>query len=71
MNKSDLKKYLQNWEISNKALTDVRKNELANFSYIDNLAKLDDMLEYACTHLIPRKTTGLIEQQRYFQKFRN
>jgi len=66
INKADLKQWLHHWDRTQAVLVEVKKRELSQFSYQDNYTMIDDMLNYACSHIILRETSGLVEQQRLF-----
>ena len=63
-------KWVKNWQKAGKELDKIHKKELRDFDYKSNIQVIDSLLQYACEHATPRFTSGLVEQQRLFMKFR-
>jgi hypothetical protein len=69
--KDDVIRWIKTWQKAGTALTRIKKAELQNPEYYKkNLALLNEMLWYAFLHRTDRKTSGLIEQQRFFRKLK-
>lgn len=69
--KKKLKRWIQSWEKTGSVLDKIKLNELrASDYYSRNQVLLNDMLQYACEHCEPRLSSGLVEQQKFFTKFR-
>ena len=56
--------------LSGSQLQRIQDEELRAFSHEKNGEILDEMLEFGATHAVPRETSGLVEMQRWFIKFR-
>jgi len=67
-NSEEIDRWVQVWERADRALMQVRRRELMSYDYGRNLPVIDEMLRWACENAIPRTTTGLVEQQRWFRK---
>ncbi len=64
------RQWVATWKRAGAALDEVRRQELMSFSYDENFALIDSMLQWACDNATPRVSTGLVEQQRLFQLLR-
>lgn len=69
-NKNQLALWLKQWKQTDKALQIVKAKELKEYDYQKNLPIINGMLQWACDHARPCLTSGLIEQQKFFQKLR-
>lgn len=66
-----MKKWIRTWDKAALSLKDIKRDELRSDDYYEkNRKRLDEMLEYACKNLRDRPSSGLVEQQRLFMKFR-
>lgn len=66
-----IKKWIDVWQETGKALQELKIQELrADDYYEKNKRLLNEMLQYAYEHRTVRLTSGLVEQQRYFMKLR-
>lgn len=64
-------KWVATWKIAASSLQKVKGNELRSPDYYEKSQNgLDEMLQYACDHAKVRLTSGLVEQQQIFSKFR-
>ena len=64
------KAWVKTWAKAGPKLEEIRCRELREFKYEDHLQAIDALLEVACRHAGPRTTSGLVEQQRLFQRLR-
>ncbi|MDD2998825.1 MAG: hypothetical protein PHV05_07150 [Candidatus Riflebacteria bacterium] len=62
------KKIIEQWQRTGAKLEKIRAEELQNFIYDPEL--VDAMLELGLLHAKPRFSSGLVEMQRYFSKWR-
>lgn len=62
------KKNVEQWKRTGAILEKIRAEELQNFIYDPEL--VDSMLELGLLHATPRFSSGLVEMQRYFSKWR-
>jgi hypothetical protein len=70
--KDDLTKlWVETWKKAGPALEAIRRRELREFRYEDHAAEIDALLELGLRFAQPRTTSGLVEQQRLFQKARH
>jgi len=65
------KAWVETWGKAGAKLEAIRRQELRSFVYEEHVQEIDDLLEIACRFARPRETSGLVEQQRLFQKLRN
>ena len=68
--KQKIIKWINSWQNAGEALSKVKNKELRNYNYKKNEYMIDQMLQWACEHITPRLSSGLIEQQRLFKKLR-
>jgi hypothetical protein len=68
--KQQLRAWVQTWQQAEKALKDIKQQELRHYDYEKNWPLIDSMLQWAYEHRTERLTSGLIEQQRWFMKLR-
>ena len=64
----DAKAWLKAWNRAEKALSDIKRKELQEFDYQKHWKVLDEMLQWVCENTPMRKTTGLIEWQKFILK---
>jgi hypothetical protein len=50
------------------AMDTIRARQLAEYDHRANLEQIDALLELAVKHRTPRKTSGLVEMRRLFEK---
>lgn len=70
MTLEDAKAYVEHWKRVGPLLEDIRREELRQFSHVDNAQAIDDHLAAGLIHAQPRASSGLIEMQRIFAKGR-
>ncbi len=58
------------WKGAGAALKAVKKDDLRSFNYAENASQIDEMLQWAVEHRRLRTTSGLVEQQRFFNRMR-
>ena len=66
----DAKQWVENWKRVGPILEQIKAEELRAPDYHEKLERLLPMCDLACTQAEPRKTSGLVEQQRLFMKLR-
>jgi hypothetical protein len=62
------KKIVEQWKHTGKLLAKIHAEELQHSDYDPEL--VDSMLESGLLHARPRTTSGLVDMQRYFSKWR-
>lgn len=62
------KKIVGQWKRTGALLEEIRARELQNFFYDPEL--VDSMLELGLLHARPRVTSGLVDMQRFFSRWR-
>jgi hypothetical protein len=62
--------WVQIWARAGKALEEIKRRELRAYNYNQNREVVDGMLQWACDHATARLGSGLVEQQRFFQKMK-
>ncbi len=68
MDDSKLKRWAATWEKAGRNLAALKNAELQKEDYyLKHRELLNDMLQYACDHAVPRTGSGLVEQQRLFK----
>ncbi len=65
------KAWVERWKQAGPRLDAVWQKELREFKHEEHYEAIDALLELACRFARPRLTSGLVEQQRLFQKLRN
>ena len=68
--KQKIKKWIKSWERTSSALKEIKKNELLSYDYSKNWHIVDEMLQWAYINREPRIYSGLVDQQRLFNKLR-
>lgn len=64
------RRWQETWDRAGKALEDIRRAELPEPDTLLPLDQIDDLLSTGLLHAAPRETSGLVEQQRAFARFR-
>ena len=64
------KAWVDTWVRSGPKLEAIRCHELRTFDYEKHFEAVDALLQIGCRFAQPRLTSGLVEQQRLFQKVR-
>ena len=62
--------WVARWVRYGPELARIDRDELRNFRHEDRLAMIDALLEIGVRTAEPRRTSGLVEQQRLFRKLR-
>jgi hypothetical protein len=70
MTDDETRQYVQRWKQAGPALEKVRREELRRLTDDDVRAQIHDLLEIGARFRQYRPSSGLIEQQRIFQKAR-
>ena len=69
--RKEIKKWIDVWKTASSALQEIKINELRSDDYYQkNRQLLNEMLQYAFDHRTVRLSSGLVEQQRIFMKFK-
>jgi len=68
MTKDEAKQYVDRWKQAGPALEKVRRQELRNLSHQDCQDQIRALFEIGSRNRQSRSTSGLVEQQRLFQK---
>ncbi len=58
------KEWVEHWRRIGPKLEEIRRRELRNFNYEENLPAIDALLQIGCELRAPRNTSGLVELQR-------
>ena len=68
MDSAELKQWVATWREAGPALAEQRRAELAQLTTPRALAELASAFEHARLHATFSDTSGLVDQQRYFQQ---
>ncbi len=68
--KDPVRAWAENWARVGPQLDAIRRRELEAMTDAERFAMIDDLLDIAFRFARPRTTSGLVEQQRWFQKMR-
>ncbi len=68
MTHEEAREYVERWKKAGPALEKVRREELRNLSLMDCQNQIRSLLEIGSQNRQNRNTSGLVEQQRLFQK---
>ena len=68
--KEKMKAWVEHWQRVGPILARIRREELRAFRYEDNIELVDSLLQLGYEFRTERPTSGLVEQQRWFMKFR-
>jgi len=63
--------WVENWLRVGPKLEAIRRRELQEMSEAERMRIADELLQIGCRFARPRPTSGLVEQQRLFQKARD
>jgi len=58
------KEMVEYWKRVGPKFAEIRRRELREFNYEEQLPIIDAMLQIGCDMAVPRKTSGLVELQR-------
>jgi len=67
---NETKKWVETWVKAAPKLEAIRDRELRELTYEDRIRAIDALLQLGTQLGKPRTTSGLVEQQRLFQKLR-
>lgn len=70
MTDDEAREYVERWKKAGPALEKIRREELRNLSHEACQRQVQSLLSIGIANQQPRRTSGLIEQQRIFQKAR-
>jgi hypothetical protein len=62
--------WVENWARVGPQLEAIRRRELRAMTYQERIRAIDTLLQIGCRFAKPRSSSGLVEQQRLFQKAR-
>ena len=65
------RKWIESWKRADAALRAMKRLELREYDHSRNIDAIDGMLRWAVEHGAVRMTSGLVEQQRLFMKWKN
>ena len=71
MKNDAMKNWVENWKRLGPILEQVEADELRKPEYDEGIKTFGPLLNWCTDRAVPRKTSGLVEQQRYFMKARN
>lgn len=64
------RRWVETWKTAGPELERLRAEEIRNTDTAKAIEQLDDAYESARRHWTPSKTSGLVEQQRWFARLR-
>ncbi len=68
--KARVKEWVEAWQRAGPELERMRREELRAFRYEEHVEAIAGLLDAAARVAKPRPSSGLVEQQRWFQKVR-
>ncbi|MCP4111851.1 MAG: hypothetical protein GY749_41045 [Desulfobacteraceae bacterium] len=68
--KAEILKWIQNWKEAGAVMEQIRRDEMEHIDIQQIIENLDDAFESALINSPPRLTSGLVEQQAWFDKAR-
>ncbi len=68
MSDEETRKWVATWRTAGVELAKLHREELRAFVFRDHADDVDSLLELGARFARPRKTSGLVEQQRLFRK---
>jgi hypothetical protein len=69
--KKQLKEFVERWKRVGPILEQIRDDEIRNADTCQAIRNLDDAFKSTQFHSRPRSSSGLVEQQKYFQQLLN
>ena len=66
--KEAIREFVERWKRVGPELEAIRRKELAEFDHAANWEAIDGLLEAGLRFASPRKTSGLVEMQKWFMK---
>ena len=70
MTRDEAREYVERWRKAGPELEKIRREELRTIGPAESRRLFNSLLELGCLHRQIRTTSGLVEQQRLFQKAR-
>ena len=64
------KEWVEHWHRLGPILENIRREELRNFNYEEQLPIIDALLQLGLDYAVPRPTSGLVELERLLAKGR-
>ena len=64
------KHWVENWKRVGPILEKIEAEELRAKNQKEAIRRMLPMIDWCCQRVTPKATSGLVEQQRYFQKWR-
>jgi hypothetical protein len=64
------RRWVDTWREAGPELERIRREEIRRLDTLETLAILEDAFNHALHSLPPRKSSGLVEMQKYFAKLR-
>lgn len=68
--RAGLRRWAENWRVASERIERLRLESLPRVDLMAAIESFSDVSEYCRRHRGPRRDSGLIEQQRLFQKLR-
>ena len=62
------KEWVEHWRHLGPILEEIRREELRNFNYEEQLPIIDALLQLGLDYAVPRPTSGLVELERLLAK---
>lgn len=66
-----MRQWVARWKKAGPELERIRREELAHIDIRQTIELLEDAFQSAIRHSPPRPTTGLVDQQRWYKRFRH
>ena len=66
----DEKSWVENWKRVGPILEKIEAEELRTKDQKEAIKRILPMIDWCCQRATPKTTSGLVEQQRYFKKWR-
>ena len=64
------KRWVENWKRVGPILAKIEADELRAKNQAEAIKRILPMIDWCCQRATPKTTSGLVEQQRYFKKWR-
>lgn len=68
--KENIKIWVENWKITGKLLEKLRIDEMRKSDTYQSMLALNDAFNSAIANALIAESSGLVEQQKWFKKFR-
>lgn len=63
-----IKDFVERWKRVGPILEEIRRDEIKKADTCKAIRNLDDAFESIRFHMTPRRSSGFVEQQKYFQR---